>query len=67
MALLGFGKALPEDRAERGGGGQYATAGRRFVEQQGEPDFGKHLRGRQVAWVSGAADFDERGLGSVLG
>ena len=66
MALLGVGKALPEDRTERGCGGQYATAGRCFVEQQGEPDFGEHLRGREVARVSGAANFDERGLRSVL-
>ena len=67
MALIGLGKATPEDRAERGGGGQYTTARRRFVEQQGEPDFGEHLRGRKVTRVSGAANFDERGLRSVLG
>jgi hypothetical protein len=65
-ALLGIGKALPEDRAKRGRGGQYAAAGRRFVEQQAEPDLGEHLRGREVARVSGAANFDERGLRSVL-
>jgi hypothetical protein len=66
MALLGLGKALPEDRAERGRGGEYATVGRRFIEQQGKPGFGQHLGGREVARISGAANFDERRLGSVL-
>ena len=42
-AFLGLGKTSPKAWAERRGRGQDTTAGRRFVEHQGEPDLREHL------------------------